>query len=91
MLSERQVEFFSKRRAMKLAKMELRRQIRVVLLAAGKPLSVEELSQALWETDQVSLQRELWALSRVGGSDIWHNGSRGRGSRYGVGIKLVTE
>ena len=70
-------------------KAELWRKVRGAVRALGGQVSMQDVCQALPDIAQPTIQRALCELSRHPGSDIWHNGLRGKGSKYGVGLITI--
>jgi predicted MarR family transcription regulator len=68
---------------------EMSRKVRTAIRAMGREVSVDEISQALPNEDKGAIQKALYSLSRNPKSDLFYNGVKGRGSKYGVGIKLI--
>lgn len=89
MLTQSQRDFFQERREKQNKCNELRRKIRLTLLSSHGLMSVEQITEKLYAEDKAKIQRELHMLSRAPNSDIYHNGLRGKGSRYGVGVSMI--
>jgi hypothetical protein len=86
-------EYYNKRQRLLKATAErhaeLRRKVRGALRATGRPMSVGDLCQALPDESQSAIQQELYELSRNPRSDLFHNGLRGRGSLYSIGLVTI--
>lgn len=68
---------------------EVFRSIRQVVRSQTHPVAPDYVSQALPELSKWVVLRGLRALASNPASDLYHNGERGRNSRYGVGLKLI--
>jgi hypothetical protein len=88
-------EYYQKRQQLmkesQIVHAELRRKIRIALRASGGMMTVAQICDALPEEDQRAIQQELYMLSRHPKSDVFHNGTKGRGSMYSIGLTTVEE
>jgi hypothetical protein len=82
--------WLSQRRDQLSDRVVVRRSIREVLRSTGKPMSPLQVTQTLCAMDTKLVESELRGLAHNPHSDICHNGMRGRGSQYFVGV-LLTE
>jgi hypothetical protein len=76
-----QIAFFERMKQSHERRTHLNRRVREVLLSARRPMSMEQITQALYDEDSKQVQRRVYALSKCPKSEICSNGQR-KGARY---------
>jgi hypothetical protein len=84
-----QLDFFKRRQQIHSQTAELRRLIKQTLLSTRTPMSLEQITQALYTQDSKAVQHQLHTLAKTPSSEVAHNGHRGVGSRYYLATLLT--